>query len=116
MWTKAHRVRHEARLKDMVTASAVGEIARWLALRPAQESGPAALAATLGRGGAGVALARGRPLAGVARRLPAMANRLWDANSSKGRLNAFKQALRQARRLLSAIGGAGLLSLPERRL
>jgi putative transposase len=30
MWTKAHRARHEARLKEIVTANAVGEIARWL--------------------------------------------------------------------------------------
>ena len=30
MWTEAHRARHEARLKDMVRVSAVGEIARWL--------------------------------------------------------------------------------------
>jgi putative transposase len=30
MWTKAHRARHEARLKEMVRVSAVGEMARWL--------------------------------------------------------------------------------------
>jgi putative transposase len=30
MWTGAHRARHEARLKEMVAAGAVGEIARWL--------------------------------------------------------------------------------------
>jgi transposase len=30
MWTKAHRARHDARLKQMVSAGAVGEIARWL--------------------------------------------------------------------------------------
>jgi hypothetical protein len=30
MWTKAHRARHAARLKEMVTVSAVGEIARRL--------------------------------------------------------------------------------------
>ena len=30
MWTKAHRARHEARLKDMVKVSAVGAVARWL--------------------------------------------------------------------------------------
>jgi hypothetical protein len=30
MWTEAHRARHEARLKDMVTVSTVGEVARWL--------------------------------------------------------------------------------------
>ena len=30
MWTKAHRVRHEAGLKEMVSGCAVGEMARWL--------------------------------------------------------------------------------------
>jgi putative transposase len=30
MWTEAHRARHEARLKEMVTMEAVGEVARWL--------------------------------------------------------------------------------------
>ena len=30
MWTKAHRARHEARLKDMVRVGAVGEVVRWL--------------------------------------------------------------------------------------
>src|SRR3954454_17109818 len=30
MWTKAHRARHDTRLKQMVSAGAVGEIARWL--------------------------------------------------------------------------------------
>jgi putative transposase len=30
MWTKAHRARHEARLKEMVRVSAVVEVARWL--------------------------------------------------------------------------------------
>jgi putative transposase len=30
MWTEAHRARHDARLKGMVSACAVGEIARWL--------------------------------------------------------------------------------------
>src|SRR3712207_4572447 len=30
MWTKAHRARHDARLKGMVSIHAVGEIARWL--------------------------------------------------------------------------------------
>ena len=30
MWTEAHRARHDARLKQMVSAGAVGEIARWL--------------------------------------------------------------------------------------
>ncbi len=30
MWTRAHRARHDARLKGMVSTHAVGEIARWL--------------------------------------------------------------------------------------
>ena len=30
MWTEAHRARHDVRLKEMVSAGAVGEIARWL--------------------------------------------------------------------------------------
>ena len=30
MWTEAHRARHDAHLKGMVSACAVGEIARWL--------------------------------------------------------------------------------------
>jgi transposase len=30
MWTEAHRARHEARLKEIVTKSATGEVARWL--------------------------------------------------------------------------------------
>jgi len=30
MWTEGHRARHDGRLKEMVSARAVGEIARWL--------------------------------------------------------------------------------------
>ncbi len=30
MWTEAHRARHDARLKGMVSTHAVGEVARWL--------------------------------------------------------------------------------------
>ncbi len=30
MWTKAHRARHEARLKERVTINPVGAVARWL--------------------------------------------------------------------------------------
>src|SRR5215213_2422463 len=30
MWTKAHRARHDARLKEVVSLHAVGEVARWL--------------------------------------------------------------------------------------
>ena len=30
MWTKAHRARHDARLKSMVSFGAVGQVAQWL--------------------------------------------------------------------------------------
>ncbi len=30
MWTEEHRARHEARLKEMVSGCAIGEMARWL--------------------------------------------------------------------------------------
>ena len=30
MWTKAHRARHDARLKEVVSLHAVGQVARWL--------------------------------------------------------------------------------------
>ncbi len=30
MWTEAHRARHEAGLKEMVSTCAVEEMARWL--------------------------------------------------------------------------------------
>src|SRR3712207_3940956 len=30
MWTKAHRARHDARLKEVVSMQAVGQLARWL--------------------------------------------------------------------------------------
>ena len=30
MWTKAHRARHDARLKEVVWMHAVGQVARWL--------------------------------------------------------------------------------------
>ncbi len=30
MWTEAHRARHEARLKSMVSFHAVGQVAQWL--------------------------------------------------------------------------------------
>src|SRR3954467_14038 len=30
MWTKAHRERHDARLKEVVSLHAVGQVARWL--------------------------------------------------------------------------------------
>ena len=81
MWTKAHRARHEARLKDRVRVSTVGAVVRWLALRQAQEGGSAALAAAHPAApdcrSAGLGLARGRPVAGAARRFPAVAHRLW---------------------------------------
>ena len=30
MWTKAHRARHEAHLKEIVSMHAIGQMARWL--------------------------------------------------------------------------------------
>src|SRR3712207_8084947 len=30
MWTEAHRVRHDARLKEIVSLNAVAQVARWL--------------------------------------------------------------------------------------
>jgi hypothetical protein len=30
MWTEAHRARHDARLKEIVSLDAVAQIARWL--------------------------------------------------------------------------------------
>src|SRR4051812_49919752 len=30
MWTEAHRARHDARLKEVVSLHAVGQVARWL--------------------------------------------------------------------------------------
>jgi hypothetical protein len=30
MWTKVHRARHDARLKEVVWMHAVGQVARWL--------------------------------------------------------------------------------------
>jgi transposase len=33
MWTRAHRARHEARPKEIVSLHAVGQVARWLARR-----------------------------------------------------------------------------------
>src|SRR3712207_7243554 len=30
MWTEAHRVRHDARLKEIVSLHAVAQVARWL--------------------------------------------------------------------------------------
>ena len=30
MWTEAHRARHDARLKEIVSLHAVAEVARWL--------------------------------------------------------------------------------------
>ncbi len=30
MWTEAHRARHDAHLKEIVSLNAVGQVARWL--------------------------------------------------------------------------------------
>jgi transposase len=69
MGTQAHRARHAARLKERVTANAVGEIARWLARadpphsdrRPPRHQGVAALAWHLRVGGGWRALPSGFP-------------------------------------------------------
>ncbi len=69
MWTGAHRARHEARLKAMVAAGAVGELARWLERCDPPRSGRrtptrpvvAALAWHLRVGGAWRALPAGFP-------------------------------------------------------
>ena len=41
MWTKAHRARHDARLKSMVPFGAVGQMARWLERADPPRSGQA---------------------------------------------------------------------------
>src|SRR5215211_9436230 len=41
MWTKAHRARHEARLKSRVTMEAVGQVAAWLERADPPRSGRA---------------------------------------------------------------------------
>jgi transposase len=41
MWTEAHRARHEARLKSMVTMQAVGQVAAWLERADPPRSGRA---------------------------------------------------------------------------
>ncbi len=70
MWTGAHRARHQPRLKEMVAAGAVGEIARWLEQADPPRSGRrtptrpvvvAALAWHLRVGGAWRALPAGFP-------------------------------------------------------
>ena len=69
MWTEAHRARHEPRLKEMVAAVAVGELARWLERADPPRSGRrtptrpvvAALAWHLRVGGAWRALPAGFP-------------------------------------------------------
>src|SRR5512134_1723053 len=76
MWTKAHRARPEARLKDIVSVQAVGQGARWLERRDP----PRGARATPYRAGcarSGLASAGGRGLAGVAFRPCALAYRLW---------------------------------------
>src|SRR4051794_9642093 len=41
MWTEAHRARHDARLKEIVSLNAVGQIARWLERADPPRSGRA---------------------------------------------------------------------------
>ena len=67
MWTEAHRARHEARLKSMVSFGAVGQVAQWLERADPPRSGQAtsyaavvrALAWHLRVGGAGRSLPGG---------------------------------------------------------
>src|SRR5689334_7308301 len=41
MWTEAHRARHDARLKEIVSLNAVAEVARWLERADPPRSGRA---------------------------------------------------------------------------
>src|SRR4051794_41779303 len=41
MWTEAHRARHDAHLKEIVSLNAVGQIARWLERADPPRSGRA---------------------------------------------------------------------------
>jgi transposase len=41
MWTEAHRARHDARLKEIVSLHAVGQVARWLERADPPRSGRA---------------------------------------------------------------------------
>src|SRR5215204_6505185 len=41
MWTEAHRARHDARLKEIVSLNAVGQVARWLEQADPPRSGRA---------------------------------------------------------------------------
>src|SRR4051812_49595359 len=69
MWTEAHRARHDARLKEIVSLNAVGQIARWLERADPPRSGRAtpyaavvrAIAWHLRIGGPWRALPPGRP-------------------------------------------------------
>jgi transposase len=69
MWTDAHRARHDARLKEIVSLHAVGQVARWLERVDPPGSGRAtpygavvrAIAWHLRVGGAWRALPRGLP-------------------------------------------------------
>ena len=41
MWTEAHRARHDARLKEIVSLHAIGQVARWLERADPPRSGRA---------------------------------------------------------------------------
>src|SRR5918911_4301158 len=49
MWTEAHRARHDARLKEIVSLHAVAEVARWLEQADPPRSGRATPYAALVR-------------------------------------------------------------------
>ena len=71
MWTGAHRARHEAGLKSMVTMLAVGQVAAWLEQADPPHSARAVPTLAVVEAHR-LAPARGRPLASPAGRRPAL--------------------------------------------
>ena len=81
MWTKAHRARHEARLKSIVSLRAVGQVAAWLEQAdPPRSARATPIVAVVG------AIAwhlrpfdrlRRRGMACAAPKLAALAHRVW---------------------------------------
>src|SRR5689334_15839376 len=75
MWTEAHRARHDARLKEIVSLHAVAQVARWLERVDPPRSGRATPYGAVVR-----AIAwhlRRRAMAGAAARWAALAHRVW---------------------------------------
>src|SRR4051794_30765918 len=75
MWTEAHRARHDARLKEIVSLHAVGQIARWLERADPPRSGRATPYGAVVRAIAWHLRGR-RPVAGAAARRAALAHRV----------------------------------------